>query len=167
MTGEETLMPDAVVDALMRATRALGAVTTRSLARVNEEVTLTQFRTLVVLSSQGPQTVTALAESLDVHASTMTRMCTRLVARELVSRVPSQVDRREVVITLSGTGDQLVEEVTRNRRERFSAIVARLATDQQQSVINALDTFVMACDEDMTATEAHPASTTVITEEEP
>ena len=47
---------------------------------MNEEVTLTQFRTLVVLSTRGPQTVTALAESLDVHTSTMTRMCTRLVA---------------------------------------------------------------------------------------
>ena len=134
---------------------------------MNEEVTLTQFRTLVVLSTRGPQTVTALAESLDVHASTMTRMCTRLVARELVLRVPSQVDRREVVITLSSSGNELVDQVTSNRRERFSAIVARLATDQQQSVIDALETFVKACDEDMTATEAQPASTSVITEEAP
>jgi hypothetical protein len=75
MSGETPGMPDAVVDALMRASRALVAITARSLSSVNEEVTLAQFRTLVVLSTRGPQTVTALAEHLDVHASTMTRMC--------------------------------------------------------------------------------------------
>ena len=71
------------------------------------------------------------------------------------------------MITLSNAGEELVEQVTSNRRERFAAIVARLASDQQQSVIDALETFVKAADEDMTATEAQPASTNVITEEEP
>jgi DNA-binding MarR family transcriptional regulator len=166
MSGQASLMPDAVVDALMRATRALGAVTARSLAQANEEVTLTQFRTLVVLSTQGPQTVTALAENLDVHASTMTRMCTRLVARELVLRVPSQVDRREVVITLSSAGDALVEQVMRNRRERFEAIVDRLTEGEQHSVVSVLETFVKAADDDIIAAEAQPAPPTTVMSEE-
>ena len=57
-----------------------------------------------MVSLEGPQTVSALAERLDVHASTMTRMCSRLVARGLVARKPSAIDRREVVIELTRKG---------------------------------------------------------------
>jgi len=146
---EPTDMPDAVVDALMRASRALVTITARSLSSVNEEVTLAQFRTLIVLSTRGPQTVTALAEHLDVHASTMTRMCTRLVTRGLVMRVPSAVDRREVVITLSNAGAGLVEAVMENRRQEFDAIVQRLSDIEQRAVIDALEAFAAAAGDDV------------------
>jgi DNA-binding MarR family transcriptional regulator len=138
-----------VVDALMRASRALAAITSRSLASVNEEVTLTQFGTLVVLSERGPQTVTALAEHLDVHASTMTRMCTRLVSRGLVVRVPSAVDRREVVITLSPSGARLVEDVRETRKREFDGIVGRMAVGNRQIVIDACHAFVTAAGHDV------------------
>ena len=108
MSGETLDMPDAaadpVVDALLRASRALVAITARSLSSVNDDVTLPQFRSLVVLATAGPQTVSALADRLAVHASTMTRMCNRLVTRGLVVRAPSAVDRREVVIALTDDG---------------------------------------------------------------
>jgi len=41
-------------------------VAARSLGDVAEEVTLTQYRTLVVLASRGPQSLAALAEAIDV-----------------------------------------------------------------------------------------------------
>ena len=151
LTGESTSTSDVVVDAMMRASRALVAITARSLASVNEEVTLAQFRTLVVLSTRGPQTVTALAESLDVHASTMTRMCTRLVSRGLVVRVPSAIDRREVVITLSTTGNELVDSVMRKRRGEFDAIVGRMSDVEQRAVIDALEAFAAAAGETTTS----------------
>lgn len=75
--GEST---DSVVDAVVHAGRALVGITVRALSSVSDEVTLPQLRTLVVVSLQGPQTVSVLAERLDVHTSTMTRMCNRLVA---------------------------------------------------------------------------------------
>jgi DNA-binding MarR family transcriptional regulator len=152
MTREATGAPgqgEPVVDALMRASRALASITARSLASVNEEVTLTQFGTLVVLSERGPQTVTALAEHLDVHASTMTRMCTRLVSRGLVVRVPSAVDRREVVITLSPAGARLVEEVRDTRKREFDNVVGRMTVGDQQVVIDACHAFASAAGDDM------------------
>jgi DNA-binding MarR family transcriptional regulator len=146
--GEASAIPDAVVDALMRASRALSGITARSLSSANEEVTLAQFRTLQALASQGSQTVTALAERLDVHASTMTRMCSRLVTRGLVERVPSAIDRREVVIRLSTLGTQLVDDVLRSRREEFDAIVRRLSESEQRAAIDALERFADAVEAD-------------------
>ena len=141
MNAEASGIPDAVVDALLRASRALTEITARCLSSVNEEVTLAQFRTLQALSTHGAQTVTALAERLDVHASTMTRMCSRLVTRDLVARTPSAVDRREVVIELSGTGNEVVTDVMQNRRSEFDVIVQRLSVDEQRAVVDALDAF--------------------------
>jgi DNA-binding MarR family transcriptional regulator len=148
MNAEVSGIPDAVVDALLRASRALTGITARSLSSVNEEVTLAQFRTLQALSTHGSQTVTALAERLDVHASTMTRMCSRLVTRGLVVRIPSAVDRREVVIQLSGSGTELVTEVMQNRHSEFEVIVQRLSVDERHAVIDALDAFSNAAGSD-------------------
>ena len=51
----------AVVEAVLGASRVLVAVAARSLADVAEEVTVQQYRALVVLASQGPQRVLSLA----------------------------------------------------------------------------------------------------------
>ncbi len=141
--GEST---DTVVDAVVRASRALVGITARALASVSDEVTLPQLRTLVVLSLQGPQTVSALAERLDVHASTMTRMCNRLVARGLVVRTPSAVDRREVVIELTPPGQGLVDEVMDRRRRDIDAVVRRMPTEDRERIVATLDLFSQAAD---------------------
>ena len=80
-----------VVDAVLRASRVLVAVAVRSLAAVDHDVTLPQYRALVVLASRGPQRPSALAEALAVHPSTITRLCDRLVAQ--AARAPRRVAR--------------------------------------------------------------------------
>ena len=52
---------------MLTASRLLVAVAARSLADAGEEVTLTQYRSLVVLASRGPQRVAALAEARGGH----------------------------------------------------------------------------------------------------
>ena len=151
MSGETLDMPDAtadpVVDALLRASRALVAITARSLSAVNEDVTLPQFRSLVVLATAGPQTVSALADRLAVHASTMTRMCNRLVTRGLVVRAPSATDRREVVIALTTMGTSVVEDVMTARRRELDEVVRRIGDDDRIAVVVALNKFAQAAGE--------------------
>src|SRR4051794_17698243 len=72
---------DAVTDAVLLASRVLVAVAARSLAEVTDDVTLPQFRALVVLASQGPQLIGSLAEQLDVNPSTASRLSERLVRK--------------------------------------------------------------------------------------
>ena len=131
----------------MRASRALVGITVRALESVSDEVTLPQLRTLVVVSLQGPQTVSSLADRLDVHASTMTRMCNRLVTRTLVARKPSALDRREVVIELTVQGQGLVDAVMDRRRREIDAVVGRMSPDDRDRVITALSLFAQAADQ--------------------
>jgi len=71
--------PDDLVDTVLAASRALVAVAARSLAAAGDEVTLPQYRALVVLAASGPQGTADLAAALAVNPSTATRMCDRLV----------------------------------------------------------------------------------------
>ncbi len=146
MNEEPRESTDPVVDAVMRASRALVGITVRALSSVSDEVTLPQLRTLVVVSTQGAQTVSALAERLDVHASTMTRMCSRLVARGLVVRTPSALDRREVVIELTAQGQGLVDEVMDKRKREINAVVGRMTAEDRDRVVAALELFSHAAD---------------------
>ena len=151
MNGQTADVPDEAADpyveSLLRASRALMSITARSLASVNDDVTLPQFRSLVVLSTAGPQTVSALADRLAVHASTMTRMCNRLVTRGLVVRVPSAIDRREVVIALTEMGTSVVENVMAARRRELDQVVQRMGADDRAAAIVALNKFAEAAGE--------------------
>ena len=76
-TPIDALHEDLLVDAVLSASRVLVAIAARSLADVGEEVTLTQYRSLVVLASRGPQGVAALAEAVSVTPPTASSMCDR------------------------------------------------------------------------------------------
>src|SRR5262245_22044759 len=93
-----------VVESVLRASRALVAVAARSIAGVDETVTLPQFRALVALATRGPLNVRSLSEELGVHPSTASRMCDRLVERGLIDRETSATSRREVTVRLTPAG---------------------------------------------------------------
>jgi DNA-binding MarR family transcriptional regulator len=136
-----------VVDAVLRASRVLVAVAAQSLAAVDHDVTLPQYRTLVVLASRGPQRPSALAETLGVHPSTVTRMCDRLVSKRLVHRGESPENRREVSIRLTPRGRRLVDEVTTHRRREIATIAARVPARERAATVRALHALGDAADE--------------------
>ena len=84
LAGEDSL--DAITDALLTASRLLVAISARSIARVDETITIPQFRTLVILSARGPINVRTLAGLLHVQRSTTGRMVERLVTAGLIDR---------------------------------------------------------------------------------
>jgi DNA-binding MarR family transcriptional regulator len=133
--------PDSATDLLITASRALVAIAAKSLARVEDQVTLPQYRALVVLASREGLRPIDLADALDVSPSTATRMCDRLVRKELVERVHSDSDRREVVLRLSPDGRALVGEVTSQRRRDLRRVVARISAEDQSRLIEALRIF--------------------------
>lgn len=77
---------DAITDALLTASRLLVAISARSIALVDETITIPQFRTLVILSNEGPVNLATLASLLDVQPSTIGRMVDRLVSAGLIDR---------------------------------------------------------------------------------
>ncbi|OWY61634.1 hypothetical protein B7486_62745 [cyanobacterium TDX16] len=139
--------PEDVVDAALTASRALVAMSARSLASVEGEVTLPQYRTLVVLQSRGPQTLQELAAELRVVPSTATRMCDRLVAKGLVDRSVPEDDRRLVRLSVTAEGAELVARVTAVRRSEMAAAVQAMPAEQRRALVPALEAFAAAAGE--------------------
>jgi DNA-binding MarR family transcriptional regulator len=136
-----------VADALIVASRALVAVAARSLAALDDVVTLPQYRALVVLASRGPQTVGQLAEALAIHPSTGTRLCDRLVAKGLVDREQDTENRRETKISLLAKGSSIVNRVTEIRRDEIARIVSKIPVGLRLPTITALNAFADAAGE--------------------
>lgn len=135
---EPPFEPDSLVDAVLRASRVLVAIAARSLADAGEDVTLTQYRSLVVLASRGPQTVAELADLLAVTPPTASRLCERLVRKGLIRRRAGHHDRRQVRIALSAAGRELIDAVTVRRRREIAALMASIPPETQRSVVEAL-----------------------------
>lgn len=132
---------DAVTRAVLAASRLLMAVSARSLAEVEDKVTLPQFRMLVVLSIRGATKLVALADLLQVAPSTAMRMVDRLIAAGLADRQPNPDNRRETLLRLTPEGQRTVEDVTARRRGEIAAIVERLSPVQRLALIEALTAF--------------------------
>ncbi|MGQ4383466.1 MarR family winged helix-turn-helix transcriptional regulator [Streptomyces sp. SAS_270] len=132
---------DAVTRAVLTASRLLVAVSARSLAEVEERVTLPQFRMLVVLSTRGATKLVALANLLQVAPSTAMRMVDRLIAAGLADRQTNPDNRRETMLQLTEEGRRTVEDVTARRRSEIAAIVQRLRPTERLALIEALNAF--------------------------
>jgi DNA-binding MarR family transcriptional regulator len=154
--GQGSTDVDAVTTALLTASRLLVAISARSLTAVEDRVTLPQFRTLVVLATRGPMNLIGLAEVLDVNPSTATRMTDRLSAAGLLSREVNPDTRREIVLTLTSAGRQIVEDVTAMRRTALAEIVARMPPPQRAGLVSALRSFAAAGGEPAAGVEVHP-----------
>jgi DNA-binding MarR family transcriptional regulator len=137
-----------LTEAVLTASRALVAVAARSLSSAAATaVTLPQYRALVVLAAHGPQRMGDLAEALGVHPSTATRLCDRLVDRQLVRRAVDRVNRRETSVALSPAGRALVDAVTDVRRAEIRAIVERIPAESRATAVAALRAFADAAGE--------------------
>jgi DNA-binding MarR family transcriptional regulator len=134
-------------DATLLVSRALLGVVARSVSSALEFVTLPQFRVLVVLSGTAPMRMGALAERVHAIPSTFSRSMDRIVAGGWAERSASPDSRREVLISLTPAGRDLVEEVSERRHAEISTILERLSPSEQESVRASLELFAIAAGE--------------------
>jgi DNA-binding MarR family transcriptional regulator len=145
--GQDLSTSDSILDAVVTASRVLVAMAARSLADVGEEVTLTQYRSLVVLASRGPQGVAALAESVAVTPPTASRLVDRLIRKGLVRRRTDRQDRRQVRIGLTEAGRRLVDLVTERRRQEIAQLLMSIDPEVQRSMAAGLQQLAEAAGE--------------------
>ncbi len=142
MAAGESL--DVITDALLTASRLLVGISARSIAQVDESITIAQFRALVILSNRGPVNLATLASLLGVQPSATGRMVDRLVAAELIDRLPHPTSRRELIAALTKRGREVVRRVTAYRRAEIAAIVEKMPVAERHGLVRALTAFTAA-----------------------
>lgn len=132
--------------AVLLGCRAMMGVAARCLPET-AEVTLPQYRALVLLATHGVVNLNRLAELLDVDPSTATRLCDRLVRKDLIQREPGNDSRREVRLTLSLAGSALVRQVMSSRRKEIASILRKVSPRQRRQLTSALPALAAAAGE--------------------
>jgi DNA-binding MarR family transcriptional regulator len=135
-----------VVDAVLAASRVFVAVASNALAGLTPEVTLPQFRALVLLEARGAMTVADLAVELGVAPSTASRMCDRLVAKKLVRRTVDRTDRRRMRLTLQAAGRALIAASTKRRKQQIARLLKTIPVTERLQLSAALQMLVAAAE---------------------
>ena len=135
MSSRDRTDVEETASAVLTASRALMGAAVRSIASVEDDVTLAQYRALVLLVSRGEQNVSDLAEALGIHPSTATRLCDRLVGKALVDRTASTESRREINLTVTAAGRGVVRAVSARRRKEVTKIVEQMSRDERQRCV--------------------------------
>lgn len=145
-TATETTLDD-VLDRLLVASRCLVAVSAESIASVEDEVDLVQFRILVVVASRGPCSLGEVADAIGLHLSTASRTVDRMAATGLLQRSARPDDRRNLELTLSPAGEALVGRVLRRRRAALKRVVEGLSERKARRLAAALSDFAAVAGE--------------------
>jgi DNA-binding MarR family transcriptional regulator len=127
-----------VIEAIICACRAMVGIAIHSLTESGEDVTLPQYRTLVVLSDGGARRLADLADALGVSPSTATRMCDRLVRKGLITRARDDLDRREVNLSVTSAGRTTVMDVINRRRSEVCALLTSIPMGSRRQLVDAL-----------------------------
>jgi DNA-binding MarR family transcriptional regulator len=135
-----------IVDAVLAANRVFVAVASNALASSTADVTLPQFRALVLLDANGTMSVAQLAEAMGVVPSTATRMCDRLVAKKLIRREIDQNNRRQMLLSLHAKGEELLAESTRRRKQQISRLLRAIPPAEQHRLAASLRVLVAAAE---------------------
>jgi DNA-binding MarR family transcriptional regulator len=128
----------ATTDALMATSRLMTAVVARTLADVDDSISVPQFRVLVMLSYEPSLSLGMVAEGLGVNPSNASRACDKLVAARLVHRADDDRDRRQLRISLTSKGRRLLDSVMESRRRLLDDLVAEMAPIDQRRLTRGL-----------------------------
>lgn len=133
--------------AVMRVARVVSAVIARSVANIEDAVTMAQLRVLVLVASRTDVNPSAVAAALGVHLSTASRICDRLVVAGWLNRQDSAVDRRNLILTLTTDGTDLLTNIMEYRRQAFGDILDQMAPKDRANLRNCFNRFADAADE--------------------
>ena len=119
--------------ALELMTRALVGLTLQSLRVLDGEVSVAQFRLLLVLSGLGRVPSSRLASELGMTASSVTRLADRMEAAGLLARGTDPRSRSIVTLEVTAAGIDLVARVVEQRHVLLAAVLDRMDPGEREA----------------------------------
>lgn len=115
--------------------------------RPDSPVSLSQLSALATLSKEGPMTPGALAIRERVRPPSMTRVIASLVELGFVDRSAHPDDGRQVLVSVSPSGTELIEVERRASREWLQQRLAELSPEDRRTLVAAADLMTAIVDE--------------------
>ncbi|WP_181139045.1 MarR family winged helix-turn-helix transcriptional regulator [Streptomyces sp. Ru72] len=154
----DTLQHEVAVFARRAEQTRLGGV-----GQVRNSMDRAAYLLLNRLDKEGPMGVKALAASMGIDSSTVTRQVAPLVDTGLVKRTSHPEDGRAVVLQLSPRGLSRLEEVRSSRRQLMAELTHDWAPEERETFTALLSRFNVALSarqgtQGVAGAESQPAS---------
>jgi DNA-binding MarR family transcriptional regulator len=146
-TDEEPLMPMDVIESLeILVFEAIG-MTAVALATVSAgELTLAQWRALVVLGRTDGMRVGAIAQAVGMSLPSTSRLIQRLERQQLVTTERDESDRRATLVRMTPKGADVRQAVVACRREMMVAALQQHAPRLPRGLAPGLSAIATAFD---------------------
>jgi DNA-binding MarR family transcriptional regulator len=131
-------------DAALAVLRTMVAIADSTVEHSTEQLTLTQFRALRVVTERTPVTMGRVADELAMNPSSVTRAYDRLAALGLLQKAQNPLNRRETLLAPTAKGRLQVDRVDQERRQVLSSVLDRLGDDTRSAVVAAFAQFAHA-----------------------
>jgi MarR family transcriptional regulator, lower aerobic nicotinate degradation pathway regulator len=107
------------------------------------DISIVQTRLLGILRDRRP-TMNELAKLLGLDKSSVTGLVDRAERRGLVARVPSEADRRSVLVSLTEQGRALTTSVSADFASDMTSLLALLPTADQAALSSLISRLLVA-----------------------
>jgi DNA-binding MarR family transcriptional regulator len=101
-------------------------------------LSLVHLHVLTVLESEGPLSMSKLADALDVSVASMTGIVDRMEERGLVERLREAHDRRIVLVHATEAGDSVFRDLANERRGHIAPLLDRMTDVELESFLVGL-----------------------------
>lgn len=113
---------------------------------VDQELTFSQWTTLVALHDGRIKTAGDLAQNICHDAGSLTRLVDQMVERGFVTRDRSDTDRRVVTLALTPRGRDMVEGLAPKVMYFWNGLLAHFSHEEVDTLINLLTRLVIVAD---------------------
>lgn len=127
-------------DVLLHLARTVVGISARAADQLGR-LSVVQLRALTVLRGLGGTSLGRLAAGMGVAPSTASRLVDRLVAAGLAAREPAPHSRRELVLTVTARGQEILDRYDGFRLTELRALLDALPAERREPVLAALAEF--------------------------
>ena len=106
---------------------------------LSSDLTVAQLRLLLLLHTEGPLRMSAIASHLGIAISTATGLVDKLVAKTMVLRDDDPEDRRLVICRLSEKGNKLSSDLWDFGRAQVERLLNGLTEEQLRQAVHVVE----------------------------
>lgn len=120
---------------------ALVALFEAARVEATTHLSASQLQALLVVEEDEGLNLRTLADRLGVILSSASRLCDRLIAAGMLDREPGPNDRREVCLTLTPAGRDLLGGLRDDRRRRLDEVLTGMTPAGREALLRGLREF--------------------------
>lgn len=106
-------------------------------------LSLLQLQVLIYLKKNPSSQMTDIANAFKIELPSATSLITKLTKLKLVSRKTDPKDRRFVRISITVTGDSLLQKAMKTRSEKVTSSLEYLSEEEKKSLLSILQKVII------------------------